>query len=108
MVPSVGAKHRMLLLSARACLRMWAWVTGKHWGSVIIFPRLRGVRACLLSPHLPPGPPVRSGYPRVVLQDEHQPMHVQPALPGVGIHGQHWLPVGRKLGVGGVGPTVLK
>lgn len=74
----------------------------------VIFPWLRGVRACLLSPSHPPGPPAHSRYPRVMLQDDHQPMHVQPALPGVGIHGQHRLPVGCKLGVGGVGPTVLK
>lgn len=35
-------------------------------------------------------------------------MHVQPSLPGISIHGQHWLPVGSKLGMGGVGATVLK
>lgn len=39
------------------------------------------------------------GYPRVMLQDEHQAVHVQPALPRVSVHGQHWLPVGSKLGV---------
>lgn len=47
-------------------------------------------------------------YIRVMLQKDHYTMHVQPPLPEVGIHGKDRLPVGGKLGMAGVRPTVLQ
>ena len=115
--PGVGEGDRLLLLSSRPCLRVWrlksrrARMAGAFLGQVGT-----GSSTASLPRHpasLPrPAPPPRlwpdQGYPRVVLQDEHQAMHVQPALPRVSVHGQHWLPIGSKLGMGGVGATVLK
>lgn len=43
-----------------------------------------------------------------MLQKEDYTMHVQPPLPEVGIHGKDRLPVGGKLGMARVRPTVLQ
>lgn len=113
----LGRGPRLLLLSSRPCLRLWrlksrrARTVGAFLGQVGMGSSTASLpRHFAPLPH--PAPPPRlwpdQGYPRVMLQDEHQAVHVQPALPRVSVHGQHWLPVGSKLGVGGVRATVLK
>ena len=115
--PRLGEGDRLLLLSSRPCLRVWRLKSRRARTAGAFLGQVGTGSSTASLPHhsasLPcPAPPPQlwpdQGYPRVVLQDEHQAMHVQPALPRVRIHGQHRLPVGSKLGMGGVGATVLK
>lgn len=48
-------------------------------------------------------------HSHVVFKDYRDPVHVQPPLPEVSIHGEDWFPVRGKLGLRRVfGPIVLQ